>query len=244
MAKARRASADRGDSHEGTTALAKLRAQHEELLRHVSHDLRTPLVALLLQAQILERSLDGGDPNRQRVSAIIAMTREFSAAIDRLVTTARLEAGLAKFSPERIVLPRLVRDFVNRAFPAESRRVVVTAEADLPEVVADQHLLETLVSVLLERAIAASTAAVGLEMSRSDRELHLAVKDQGPPAAQPAGSPAPARDRVVDPFHLARLIVELHGGRLWLGSATGQGNIVTVALPLGRAGRLADRSGR
>jgi K+-sensing histidine kinase KdpD len=235
MAKARTGPTDGVDSQEGAAAFAKLRAQHEELLRHVSHDLRTPLVALLLQAQILERSLGNRDPNRARATAIIATTREFTATIDRVVTTARLEAGLAKCSPEPIALHNVVRDLVSDAFPAESRRVRLTVEADLPEIVADRHLLETLVRVLLERALTASTAAVDLTMSRSGPELHVAVDYQGPPVELTTGGQGPERGRVVDPFHLARLIVDWHRGRISSGSATGRGNTITVALPLGES---------
>ena len=233
MAKARTGPTDAVDSHEGAAAFAKLRAQHEELLRHVSHDLRTPLVALLLQAQILERSLDDRDPNRARTAAIIAMTREFTATIDRLVTTARLEAGLATRSPKPMVLHNVVRDLVAHAFPAESRRVILTVEADLPEIVADRHLLETLVRVLLERALTASTAAVVLAMSRSGQELHVAMNFQGSPVELTTAGQGPERGRVADPFHLAKLIVDWHRGRVWSGSATGQRSTITVALPLG-----------
>jgi signal transduction histidine kinase len=243
MARVRPKPAAHADAREGTAALAKLRAQHEELLRNVSHDLRTPLVALVLQAQILERSLEDRDPNRQRAATLVAMTREFTSAIDRLVMTARLEAGLAKYDPEGILLPELVRDLVSRAFPAESRRVVLTAEADLPEVVADRHHVETLVRILLERALAASTADVGLGISRSDGDLHLAVNDQGPPVALTDETTHPARGRLVDSLHLARLIVHLHGGRLWSGSASGQGNTITVALPHRRDRRSARKCG-
>jgi K+-sensing histidine kinase KdpD len=239
MAKARTMPAGRGDSREGTAAFEKLRAQHEQLLRRVSHDLRTPLVALLLQAQILERSLDHRDPNRRRATTITAMAHEFTAAIDRLVTTARLEAGLARYHPERIVLPDLVRDLLDRAFPAESRRVTLTVEADLPEVAADRHLLETLVRVLLERALTVSTAAVGLRMSRSDCELHLAVIDRGPSVVLTAASAGSEPGPVVEAFHLAKLIVDLHRGRLWSGPAPDTGNIITVALLLRRTRRTA-----
>jgi K+-sensing histidine kinase KdpD len=171
------------------------------------------------------------------------MTTEFTAAIDRLVMTARLEAGLAKDDPERIVLPDLVRDLIDRALPAEARRIVLTVQAGLPIVVADRHHLETLVRVLLERAMTASPAAVTLEMSRSGRELHLAVNDQGPQVALTAESLRPEGGRVVDDLQLARLIVDFHGGRLWFGSATARGNTINVALPLGRARPTARKRG-
>jgi len=45
--------------------------QRDDLVRMVSHDLRTPLSALLLQAQMLQRSLQPGDPHAKRVAAII-----------------------------------------------------------------------------------------------------------------------------------------------------------------------------
>jgi len=73
-------------------ALDELRAKHEELRRAVSHDLRNPLVALLLQAQMLERSLDDKDPRKKRVTTIIDMTRELSTLIGQLADRARTES--------------------------------------------------------------------------------------------------------------------------------------------------------
>jgi signal transduction histidine kinase len=244
MAKSKSARTDHRATSGAREAFAELRTRHEELLRHVSHDLRTPLVAILLQAQILERSLDDTDPNKRRASSIVAMTREFTAAIERLVQTARLEAGIATCELQPIALAELVRDVVIRAFSAESRRVIVSVESDLPDVVADRRHIETLVRVLIARALAASTSAVNLALRRAGPELHLAVNDQGPSVVTTAESPILARGRIVDPLHVVRLISDLHGGRLWSDSAPGQGNTITVALPLRQGRRSAGGSRR
>ena len=59
----------------------------------MSHDLRAPLVALLLQAQLLERSLEPDDPKRRRTSIVIAMVNEVATLIDQLVEAGRLESA-------------------------------------------------------------------------------------------------------------------------------------------------------
>ncbi|MBI5511053.1 MAG: HAMP domain-containing histidine kinase [Deltaproteobacteria bacterium] len=213
-------------------ALAKLRSQHEELLRAMSHDLRTPLVALLLQAQLLERSLDHRDPNQRRAATIIAMTHEFTAIIDRLVETARLEAGIAKLDTESVALPELLRDLVSQLPPTEGSRVVLTVDDAFPDIVLDRCRIQTVIKTLLQRATRASPGRIGVSLSRCGEELRLAVRDQGPPAAPLARSLAAETGATYDSIYLAKVIVEAHGGRLWFETATDQGNTAIFALPL------------
>jgi signal transduction histidine kinase len=223
---------DRPTPLQGPDPLERLRSQHEALLRKVSHDLRTPLVALTLQAQILERSLGDSDPNRQRVATIIALTREFTALLGRIVETARLEAGIAKLDAARIVLPELVRDLLESDFQAVAGRILVTDGSEIPGIVADRRRIETLVRTLLERATKISRGEVEVELSHSGRELHLVVRDQGPSVALPGGVSSLEKDGTPEDLYFVRLVAELHGGRAWMESRPGQGTTVTVVLPL------------
>jgi signal transduction histidine kinase len=223
-----------GGSGDARGDFETLLAQHEQLLRKVSHDLRTPLVAILLQSLILERSLDDRDPNKPRVATIIAMTREFTTLIDRLVETARLEAGITKLQAGDIALPDLIREIVTGDFQSDWDRIDVTAGAELPLMVGDRRRIQLLVRTLLGRATKASNAKIDVELSHLGPEVHLTVRDLGRPVATPGHPSRLERDGCSDDLYLVGLIAAAHGGRAWIESPPDQGNAVTVALPLGR----------
>jgi signal transduction histidine kinase len=211
---------------------ARLRGQHERLLKAMSHDLRTPLVALLLQAQLLERSLEPDDPNRRRTSIVIAMANEVATVIDHLVEAGRLECGIVKPELEQVALPELVRDVLQRSFPPA--RIQFTAEAAIPAVVVDPVRIEKALATIIDRALRASSASVSIEVSRRGQEVLFAVRDQASPVAS-AGDQF--FERAGPAIFLAKVIVEVHGGRIWIEPSPGQGNTTTVALPLVSADR-------
>ncbi len=232
MSAAGAAPGDPSPARDESGALERLRGQYAALLRKVSHDLRTPLVALSFQAQILERLLDDRDPNKQRAATIIALTREFTAVVDRLVETSRLEAGLTTPDLARVALDELVQALVKSEFQDDSGRIRVTAGALLPAMLGDRRLIQTAVRALLDRAKRASGASVDVEISHSGPELRIIVRDQGPPLVLPGSASTLEKGGTPDDLYLVRLVAELHGGRAWIESRPDHGNAVTVALPL------------
>ena len=208
--------------------LANLRGQHERLLQAMSHDLRAPLVALLMQAQLLERSLQPDDPKRRRTSIVIAMANEVATLIDQLVEAGRLESGIVKLELEQVALSELVRDLLQRSFPGVGARILFTAEAELPVVVVDPVRIEKALAIVVGRAHKASSASVSIEVSRRGQEVAFTIQDQASPVAPPEDQ---FFERAGPALALAKVIVEMHGGRIWIESAPGRGNTTTVALP-------------
>lgn len=206
--------------------LAKLRGQHERLLRAMSHDLKAPLVALLLQAQLLERSLEPEDPKRRRTSIVIGMAQEVATLVDQLVEAGRLESGIVTLELEELALPELVRDLLQRCYP--QARIQLTAEPAIPAALADPVRIEKVLAILLDRALEHSSASVAVEVSLRAQEVLLAVRDQ----ASMASAGDQFFERAGPALVLAKVIVEMHGGRIWIESTPGPGNTITLALPL------------
>ncbi|HET7752306.1 MAG TPA: MASE3 domain-containing protein [Anaeromyxobacteraceae bacterium] len=232
--------------------LESLQVQREDLLRAVSHDLRTPLQIVLLQAERLSRC--GGDAARtvNAAQSIIAAGRQMAAMIQDLVDSVHLESGTVKVAPQTLSLPAFVADLVHVARgPLDTGRVVLELPEDLPEVEADPTRLARVVQNLLGNALkySAPGTPVAVRASASEDEIAISVADRG------AGIPAEHVPHLFERFYrgehsgksdglglglyISRMIVEAHGGRIWCESEAGRGSTFNFTLPLATAGQGA-----
>jgi two-component system OmpR family sensor kinase len=218
-------------------ALAAQRA----LVADAAHELRTPLAALKLQAQ-LARAAE--DPDRA------ASLADLEAGLDRathvvrqLLTLARLEPGAeATPRPSPVPLAELARQAVaDHALLAEERRVDLgaTRVSDAASVLGDRAGLRTLMANLVDNAVRYTPAGgrVDVEVGVEGSEPFVQVSDSGP------GIPEGERSRVFDRFYrvpgaagagsglglaIVRAIAEAHGAEIALGDTPGGGLTVRV----------------
>jgi signal transduction histidine kinase len=141
------------------TRLQQVQEQRDDLLRIMSHDLRTPLSALLLQAQMLQRSLTPGDRNAKRVDTIIANGQRLDTMIRDLVDMARLEDGQVKLARRPIDVQAFMTALVERmAGTLPTQRLRLSFEPRLPPLPADPDRLERVLVNLLGNALKYSDA--------------------------------------------------------------------------------------
>jgi signal transduction histidine kinase len=219
---------------------------------NMSHELRTPLIAVMGFAELLDGDLVGPLNGRQR-----DYLREIRMAATRLLTIindvlemAKLEAGQLRLEREVVAIRPLVENSIAKASPTllGKRLDIRTAFDDGAEfVVGDPLRLEQAVTHLVANAVrfTAHGGTVRVTASRmSDGEVHISVSDTG------VGIGSEQRERVFDMFAqgppadhdhlptgtgiglaLARGLVELHGGHIWLTSRAGHGSTFTITLP-------------
>ena len=222
-------------------ALRRSDAVKTAVLRAVSHDLRSPLMAMLTSASALARDeleLDQDD-RRELVSTILTETRRLSRLIDNLLDLSRLEAGAA--TPEPGTWP--VDDLVGRALEetedADGRIAVELPEEPLA-VEADAGQIERVLVNLFENALKHSPPGepVSVQVAGTSRHVLVRVVDHGP------GIPAQDRERIFAPFQrgqeaghgaglglaIARGFAEANGARVWAESRPGQGAAFVLEL--------------
>ena len=211
----------------------------------ISHELRSPLNAILGYAQLME-----ADPRipaeRQRGIRIIRESGEhLSAIISGLLDISRIEAGRIELYRDRIRLPALLEGLVQMLRPqaeAKGLRLIYDAHA-LPAVVhADEHRLRQILINLLSNAIKFTSAGV-VHLSASWRAqiAEFAVSDTGP------GIEPDDLERIFEPFERAapaavpgtglgltitRLLTEILGGEITVSSRLGSGSRFRVRLML------------
>jgi K+-sensing histidine kinase KdpD len=229
-------------------ALRRSDTMKTALLRAVSHDLQSPLMAILTSAGALahgEIALAEED-RRELTETILAEAERLARLVRNLLELSRLQAGAA--SPEPGDWP--VDDLVLQALDgveAGNRVEVVLPEDDSPLVHADLHQVERVVANLVENAVRYSPAdePVRVQVRETGSEVLVRVVDHGP------GIPPDEAERIFQPFQrgsltgpirgaglglaIARGFAEANGGRVWVESHAGQGATFVLALPLAAA---------
>jgi len=215
------------------------------VLRSVSHDLRSPITAIMTASEVLDGSSDGLSPDErgELLTAIRLQVLRLDRLVSNLLELSRLEGGAARPIPELWTADSLVARALE-AIGHDSDRVRVALPDDSPPVAVDGMQLEHVLVNLLENALKFSSPADPVEIvaEELEGELILRVLDHGP------GIPPEEQSRIFEPFSrgsageggrgsglglaIARGFVQVNGGRLWVESAQSGGAAFAVALPV------------
>lgn len=215
----------------------------DEMLRIVSHDLRSPLQSIVLSTQLIKiqaESVPGGERMASVADRILRVTRSVARLADDLLDLTAIEDGRLRVQRSPLD-PELLLDEVVDTHQAQAEShgiaLAVTSTKPAPAISADHgRLLQTL-SNLVSNALkfVPSGGSVSLRVDDEEHEVRFSVVDTGP------GIPPEHLPRVFEPFWqqtsadrrgrglglaIAKGIVEAHGGRIWLESELGRGTTV------------------
>ncbi len=228
-------------------AAHRLRALDEmknTFLQAVSHDLRTPLAAILGLAVTLERGdvqLEAGDA-RDLAGRIAENARKLERLVIDLLDMDRLARGIVSPKLERVDVGEVVRRVVIESEQIERSHMTM----DLQPVVipVDASKIERIVENLLANTArhTPSHAHVWVSVHHHEQGALIKVEDSG------VGVPVELRESLFEPFRqgpdapqhspgvgvgltLVRRFAELHGGRAWIEDREGGGASFQVFLP-------------
>ena len=224
-----------------------------QFLSHVSHELRTPLTCIHQYVTLLLDGLAGpmAPDQTEHLKTVLKSTNQLHAMIRDLLEATRAESGKLRVEPRCIDI-ELVGQAVAMMRPtAAEKRVGLEVELDgtIPLVYADpDRALEVLINLIdnaikftpPEGSVKAKASMVGTDPSA----VYLSVSDNG--RGIPQESLPQVFDRLYqDPnavdgrrnglglgLYIAREIVNLHGGRMWVASEPGSGSTFSFTLPL------------
>jgi signal transduction histidine kinase len=227
-----------------------LEQARRQLVAAVSHDLRTPLSTMRAMVESINDGVVGDEATIRRYLATMQSEIEYlSRLIDDLFELSQIDAGQLELRIDEADLAGLIADTVDGvAAQAEQRGVDVRGVIDgrLSPVAADARRVQRVLYNLVQNAVrhtpADGTIVIHARDAGGDVEVSVADTGEGIAAADlpyifdrfnRGGNRARVRGEGGGGLGLsiARGIVELHGGRIWVDSAEGEGATFTFALP-------------
>jgi signal transduction histidine kinase len=228
--------------------LRRLSALRADFVSLVSHELRSPMAAVIGAARTLqERWRELSPEQRSSFLALIGdETSRLATLIGDVLDTSRIEAGTFSYSFTDVDVGALVRDTVATASLAQDEvRLLAKTLDPIPRVRGDRERLRQVLVNLVDNAVKYSQAGDEVQVAAwaDDGRVHVTVTDQGP------GIPRDQQAMIFEKFgranvgggkpgtglglFIARSIAEAHGGLLHVHSAPGQGATFTLELPTG-----------
>ncbi len=222
----------------------------DALLNSVSHDVRTPLAAILGSATALESLGESGETRAELAATIREEAERLESYIENVLDLTRIRAGAIAPRPELVELSDIVNAALRRRQNAlAAHQLEVELPPDLPMLRLDLFLMEHALANVLDNAARYSPpgSRVSVRAARRDGEVTLEVAD--------AGRGIEGRDlpRVFDPFYrgaladdappagtglglaICRAFVEANGGAVEATSAgPGAGTIIRLRVPVPR----------
>jgi signal transduction histidine kinase len=240
-----------------TRQIAELRnedAMKTQFLANISHDLRTPLTAIITHAEILRDGILGELNARQRESVVgmINGGRQLLQMVGDILTYARSAANQLTTSHTEFTIDGLVDQVTSLNGPLAAKRALtltVDIAAGLPPVRADRDKIHHVLSNLLGNAIDFTSPGgqvwIHARMAPDEPRptIFIEVGDTGigiapehhelvfREFAQVDASPSRVHHGTGLGLAIARKFVELHEGRIWVESALGQGSRFRFTLP-------------
>lgn len=224
------------------------------LLAAISHDLRTPLAALVAMAESLALTMPGGgDTQGELVRSMREAALRMSSLVNNLLDMARLQSGVVQLHQQWLPLEEVVGSALKAmGGMLDARRVHVTLPDDLPLLSIDAVLFERVLCNLLENAAKYTPPGSPIEISAgaSDTQVVVRIDDHGP------GLPKGREEAIFQMFERGRkesatpgvglglaicqAIVEAHGGTIRGETRAGGGARFSIELPRGAPPELDD----
>ena len=223
-----------------------------EFLANMSHELRTPLNAIIGFSEVLHEQMFGelNDQQLSHVDDVLEAGRHLLSLINDILDLSKVEAGRMELEVTDVSLPATLRSglHIHEGQAAQSG-VKLGLRVDPAEIVvqADERKLRQVVFNLLSNAVKFTPPGGRVDVSAqmTDGVVEVAVADTG------SGIAVEDQELIFEEFQqargedggqqqegtglglpLARRLIELHGGRLWVASAPGKGSIFRFTLPV------------
>jgi len=218
-----------------------------EFTRAVVHELKTPLTPMVVTSELLLDELKE-KPLAAMAQNIHQGASNLNQRIDELFDVARGEIGMLQLNPKQVDLTQLLQEIADNMKTVSLRNKQsfnLELDSPLPRVRADAERLRQVVLNLITNAFKFTPAGgkITLRAGREGPNLVIEVQDTGP------GISKEEQPRLFEPYYrlesdrehisglglglaLARSLVVLHGGEIWVNSQKGKGSTFGFSIPL------------
>ena len=223
-----------------------------DFVANVSHELRTPLTVVKAAVDNMRDGITGEFTENQKAYLDLLQVNadRLARQINDLLDLSRIEAGYLQLYPSSIAVKEIGRQVVESLGPlAREKELTLEVKGDgtSVEAWADPERVHQILLNLVNNAVKftppGGRVEVEVEVEVEGEDVVTVVRDTGP------GIPAEEREKVFEKFHqvgsspgssrgsgiglsIARQLVELHGGRIWVESEEGKGSRFAFTLPI------------
>lgn len=240
-----------------TNELAEANAKLQELdhrksvfVSTASHELRTPLTSMKVHVANLLDGIDGPvtEDQRRSLGRMETNLSRLQILIDDLLDLSQIEMGQTTLRIEPVIVGGMIARVAEDLYALASERrvkILISLPPDIPPLPADPAKLYRIILNLLHNAVKFTKPETAVEIAAlqlPQGNIQISVSDVGP------GIALEDVEKVFQPFYrasathrktkgaglgltIAKLLVELHHGRLWVETVPGHGSRFSFALP-------------
>ena len=226
-----------------------LRARRDTFISIASHELRTPMTALMGLSEILTtRDVDSSTSDKY-LRTIYAESKRLTAILDDLLDVSRIESGTLKLNLQQLSLQDLAAQVIQQVKPSLGKHsIALECEEDVPPVLADGSKVHQILWNLIDNAVKYSSdggaVAVKIAYQPKDARVVVSVADQG------VGIAPSDRRKLFGSFHrirndettsirgtglglyIVKSLVDVMDGEVWLRSKRRVGSTFYVSFPI------------
>lgn len=225
-----------------------------------AHELKTPLTAIIVSAELLASELRPDEKSvlGRLIQSIIRNAHSIDERIPVILETGSLIAEYSQFHPEPVEIKEVIQNVATQLYPEiQNKRQSLTVEiADgLAPAKADRQYLEQILLTIITNAskFTDNEGRITVNAYQDNRGLIVEISDNG------IGIPSEEREQIFQPYYqvsrkkedegrgtgkrekpagnglglaIAKFLVELHGGTIWLESTVGTGSKFFFSLPV------------
>lgn len=222
-----------------------------DFVSNVSHELRTPLTSIKGYSDLLLCNAVGplNDQQLQFLKIILSSADRLATLVNDLLDISRIESGRLKLETKPVQMERVLHSVAEMTQPQcdkKNLRLSLNIEPNVGLVLGDENRLTQVVTNLVSNACRYTLegGSITLALSNSNNTVRVDVSDTG------IGITPEDQAKVFQRFYrvntqvvqeipgtglglpISKMLVEMHGGRMWLESEVGQGSTFTFILPL------------
>ena len=228
------------------TYLKKLDQIKTDFVQTVSHDLRSPLTAILGYVELIERAGPVTEMQRDFIHRIQASVHNITHLVDDLLDLGRIESGFDA-RKEAVRLDQIIHysaEGLKKLIMAKSQHLQINIPEDFPAIQANAVQMRQMADHLLDNAIKYTPADGVIQVTGVVEQNQVIIQfcDSG------IGIPTMDLPYIFEKFYRAsnannemsgtglglaivKSIVDNHGGRIWVESTVGKGSNFTIVLP-------------
>ncbi len=216
----------------------------------VSHELRTPIASIKGNLDVVLKEADYLTPeHRKFLQRAFESNERQLATVEALLSVSQIEHGTIEISPEPVQVEAVIMEAISR-FEGQAQRKglelkYVFPHLQLPQVLADPRRFREVLGILLDNAIKyTDEGSISVYVDREGQFLVTSVEDTG------NGIPPQVHKVIFEKFsrggrsltaelpgkglglYIAKSLIELMGGKIWLKSSLGHGSTFSFSLPV------------